>query len=547
MQSSVSSKLVIILNFIFAVGIFGQQSNLNFKSPVNHKIVLAGSFGEIRSTHFHAGIDIKPSSTQINDDILCSDIGYVSRIKVQRGGYGRALYIDHPNGYTTVYAHLSSLDSQLQSFVQEMQRNAQSFEIDIYPEPGQFIYNQGDKIGEMGNSGRSYGQHLHYEIRETLTEYPVNPMQFGIGPNDHIVPTIQNISIYGLSQDFEQIYRTQIGYTRTTKKISIPAWRVGIGVQAYDQMDGAANRNGIYETSLYVDDTLYYHQQLSKVDFNQMNQIKAHVDYESKINNKSTYALTYKLPGNNLDIIDSIRGNGLIPLFKDKPRNIRISTKDIKGNSSSMSFYLIRDNVEPIIRNSTFNLLANYNKDAFISASPISLTIPAYTLAKNEKISIASSKENEYIIGRKDIAILSPIRLSVKHNGNTNKLILAYIDDNDIIDYGSIIEGDSIIVYPSTFGLYKLYQDTIGPNIKPIAYPTSSQTNYTFNISDNVITKGHASDFEYDVYINDQWVACEYKEMTKTLYISKTLLNPSDRLLIKATDHMGNTTIWKNR
>ncbi len=551
MQSSALSKCLLLFLFSIPFFLFAQSEKPSFISPVNHDIVLAGSFGEIRSTHFHAGLDIKPSAKDKNDDIFCSDQGYVSRIKIQRGGYGRAVYIDHPNGYTTVYAHLSSFNEDLQILIDSQQREAQSYEIDIYPEPGKYIYPKGTKLGVMGNSGRSYGPHLHFEIRETNTEKPVNPILFGIGPPDNIAPTIESISIYGLSQDLDITYQKEYSKKDIPATIEIPAWRIGIGVEGYDQMNGANNKNGIYELIVYVDDTLTFYQKMDHVDFGQMDQIKAFVDYNAKTKDKSTIALTYRLPGNKLSVIDSIRNDGMIKVYQSKPRKIRVEAKDIAGNTTVINTFVQRSEVSSDKGiSSSYNLLAKYDQESFLSSNPITLLIPAYALAKSEKLNISTKSENGtdiYSIGQSNIPILKYAKLSITFNQLTPYSIIALLEDDEIKDQGSTIIDDTITSYITDFGDYIIYQDTIAPKITPLLYPNSSSDTYTFSIKDDVTIKGKAADFKFNIWINGIWQPCEYKELINTLYIPKSLISPNGKILIEVEDQKGNKGVWRSK
>lgn len=147
-----------------------------FTSPVKHTIRLAGTFGELRPNHFHAGIDIKSSAGKVGDLLYAPADGHISRIKIQGGGYGNGMYIEHPNGYTTVYAHLLNYLPEVDEWIKAQQYDREKFEVDLYPTPGQFPFKQGDFIGKMGTSGRSYGPHLHFEVRDTRTQKAINPM-----------------------------------------------------------------------------------------------------------------------------------------------------------------------------------------------------------------------------------------------------------------------------------------------------------------------------------------------------------------------------------
>ena len=536
---------IIVFLVLTSLNVWG-QNKIQFVSPVNHPIVLAGSFGEIRSTHFHAGLDIKPSGKYSKDSIFSSEMGYISRIKINRSGYGKALYINHPSGYTTVYAHLSELSPQLETYVRKMQRAAESYEIDVYPNPGEVLMESREYLGIMGNTGRSYGTHLHFEIRDTRTEEPLNPMLFGIGPEDTIPPTINGITINSLSKEYQILDRSLYPYRGIPKRIKVKGWRAGIGLSGFDQMNFASNKNGIYQKALYVDDTLYYQHTLDRVSFYEMNQIKAHIDYEKKILDKSTYALMYATPANSLMIIDSIVRDGVFPVYASKARKIKIVCKDFNGNETLILTEIIRDTTPINLLESDYNLLAEYKIENSITADNITLSIPKGALEKNEKLVIKQDTVGErvkYLIGKKQIPLLLNAKLSIKDlasQDESDKLLLVQLDEGKYTDYGTLYKNGVISSYIGSFGEYQIIFDTIPPYLKRLSTSSYSTDEIIIEAYDNIETKGSATNFTYDVYVNGNWTPCEYKSLVKNIYISKANLKKGDIILVVAEDQLDN-------
>lgn len=537
----------LVLVGLFVTDLSGQH-NSEFISPVKHPIVLAGSFGEIRSTHFHAGLDIKPSGQATRDSIFASEMGYISRIKINRSGYGKAVYINHPSGYTTVYAHLHALSDDLESYVWKMQRATESYEIDVYPNPGEMVLQKGGYIGFMGNTGRSYGPHLHFEIRETRTEEPINPMLFGIGPTDSIPPTVKAIMIHSLSKDYDVVDRVSFSAGKLPEKIKAKGWRVGIGLSGYDQMNYAANKNGIYQKSLFVDDTLYYQQTLDRVSFYEMNQIKAHIDYSTKVQEKSTYAMMYTTPANNLMIIDSIFGDGVFPIYASKPRKLKIVCKDLNGNETILKTEVWRDTQMSELKPEHYDLLAKYDRENKITHGEVSLTIPQGALEKDEKITIridSSSLGKAYYIGDRHIPLLlnAKVNISIPNAfSNSNKVLLVNVDDGKFIDYGTTIHKDIVSSYIGSFGKYQLIQDTIPPYLSVVSGYFNGSELIAVEAHDNVEIKGSAIDFTYDTYVNGVWTPFEYKSLDKKIYIAVSDLKKGDQIKIVAKDQLQNVS-----
>ena len=204
-----------------------------FRSPVDHAIKLSGTFGELRPNHLHAGIDIKAKNGRVGQPLYAVADGFVSRINVRTGGYGNALYIDHPNGYTSVYAHLEKFPDEITDYIKEIQYKKQTFEIEIYPKDNHFNFLKGDVIGTLGLSGRSYGPHLHFEIRDTESEYPINPLLFGLDVEDRLRPKMHQLKLYRLNdkketfgtRTYDLTKRSSGQYRIKGDTISVGAWR----------------------------------------------------------------------------------------------------------------------------------------------------------------------------------------------------------------------------------------------------------------------------------------------------------------------------------
>ena len=171
-----------------------------FRMPVDMATVrLSGTFGELRSNHFHTGIDISSATGSIGQPVFATADGFLDRVKVQESGYGKALYIKHPNGYTTVYAHLDKFSPAVERYVKEVQYKRERFGVDLYPTDGVFQVKKGEQIGNMGNSGSSQGPHLHFEIRRSSNQKALNPLLFGLPILDDVPPAIRNMKVYFLN------------------------------------------------------------------------------------------------------------------------------------------------------------------------------------------------------------------------------------------------------------------------------------------------------------------------------------------------------------
>lgn len=529
-------------------------SDPSFVSPIDHKIRLAGSFGELRSNHFHAGIDIKSSKGEEGDVIRASDAGFVSRIKIQRGGYGQVLYIDHPSGYTSVYAHLQAFAPSLHSFIIAQQYANKSYEVDIYPEPGKFAFEQGAIIGKMGNTGRSYGPHLHFEIRETITEIPVNPYLFEIGPTDKKSPLLYAVEAHGLDNEHRKIWSSVIDKNGDRPVIEIPAWRAGLAIQTFDQMDGADNKNGIYSIEMHVDDSLHFSHVMEKVGFHVTRYINSHIDYSEKISNNRTLTKCYVAPGNKLDFYPQVKNFGEIKLFKNEARKVDIVIKDFAGNETTYACLLKRrDAKEGEIKQPTFQKFLKYNEENNFKLGSSRFYFPKNALDKNSFISYEEQESDGQLcfsLNKKDdpmfsYPIVSVPVLSSIDSSLYEKVMLIH---EEKISFGGHVEGDSLRVRIGNFGKYCVIADTIAPTIEVGSFLAKAKGKpyFRFAIYDNYDVKGFASDIKYDVFIDGEWTIAPLKALGNVLIVPlDDVSSGKHSIKIKIEDQAGNVTIWE--
>ena len=556
-----NSLLLIYIGLSFSTGINGQGSLVFdevFMSPVDHTIKLAGSFGELRANHFHAGIDIKSSGGEEGDTIRATLSGFVSRIKIQRGGYGQVLYVDHPNGFTSVYAHLQQFAPKMQTFITERQLRNKSYEIDIYPEKGDFTFNQGEPIGIMGNTGRSYGPHLHFEIRKTETEVPENPYLHDIGPEDTRPPLLYAVEAHGLNDEHQKIWSRSQSVTPESKvgpvTFEVPAWRAGLAIQTFDLMNGASNKNGIYSIEMKVDDSVYYRHVMDRVGFHHSKYINSHVDYGEKKSNNRTLTKCYISPGNELEFYPEVINSGEIELYKNKSRKVEFSIKDYKGNTTSYQCFLKRREAkEGEIENPTFQKHLKQGESAKVKIGSCNFFFPANAFDKNTYISYEEKiLDNKIAFSLNDNTqpLFSYPVVSIPLNGLTDttlydKVVLLYDGKSS---YGGHIENDSLRVRIGAFGDYAVVYDTIPPTIDVGSFLSNAvgKPYFRFAIYDNYEPAGYTSDIKYDVYIDGEWIVASLKAVGNVLIVPLDEVQPgSHTIKIRVEDAVGNVNLWE--
>ena len=235
-----------------------------FQSPLEIPLILAGTFGELRSNHFHSGIDIKTQQREGLPVLSIAD-GTITRIKVALWGYGKVLYVAHPNGYTSVYGHLQKFAPEIEEYVKKVQYAKQSYEVEIFPDYGELKVSKGNVIAYSGNTGGSAGPHLHFEIRSSVSEKPTNPLLYGYEVRDATPPTLLGLFGYPLSDGAlvnQSREKVQLNYSRQpdgtflADKVTATG-TIGFGINTFDRQDMAANKNGVYAVKQTINGRVY--------------------------------------------------------------------------------------------------------------------------------------------------------------------------------------------------------------------------------------------------------------------------------------------------
>ncbi len=511
-------RLFLLLFALILCGSIEGQSNAKIVSPIQHKIRLAGSFGELRSNHFHSGIDIKSSKGSVGDTIMAVDSGFVSRVRISYSSYGKALYLDHPSGYTSVYAHLLNFSPEIEAYVEKVQKHLESYAIDIYLDTDRLPISKGQFIGIMGSTGRSYGPHLHFEMRHTKTEIPVNPLRFGLDLKDNIDPIISKIQAVSLYNDLS----VQNRKTLETSKINLAGWRASIIVNAFDKINGSYNKLGLHSLEMSVDDTLYYRAVFDSISFDETRYINASIDYPQKKKTRETLFRCYKLPGNQLSIIDSIKNNGVFNIYSGTPRNVVITATDFKQNKTIRSFKVYRDSKGEYPTQASTNLKIPYHIDTTIQNGNILLTIDKNTLYKHLYLNISRNGANEWNIGKENVPLQKHMGISIlnpSYSGDSTKYFLAYANGSKLESYGGSFVNGQFKTKIKKLGKFVFAKDEIAPTIELISGKASLKSNSTvkFRIKDNISTSSPAKNLRYNCWLNDQWLIAEYSSFRHTL------------------------------
>ncbi|MDW3192811.1 MAG: M23 family metallopeptidase [Cytophagales bacterium] len=299
---------------------------------------LAGTMGEMRGTHFHGGIDIRTGG-KTGLPVLATADGYISRIRVQRGGYGHVLYMQHPNGTSSVYAHLKRFAPELEEYLREQQYKKKSYELDLFPDKNAFPFRQGEMLAYSGNTGSSSGPHLHFEIRDSKQRV-LDPLKFNFKEiRDNIAPTLRKVAfvclddkarVNGVFGRFEFEVIQNEGKYRIPKPLQLEG-KIGVEIDYIDRHNGSSARNGIPEIMMTVDNDTVFHQRKARMAFNEMRNIVVHMDYETYVNRRRKFNKLFKDEGNTLGIY-LINNEGV--KFNSEGSLLNIYLQDAYGNLS---------------------------------------------------------------------------------------------------------------------------------------------------------------------------------------------------------------------
>ena len=564
-------KFTLFFHFIMIINLSQAQNVLNlktFSSPVNFPIYLSGNYGEIRSGHFHAGIDIKTQSVKGKEIFSIGD-GYISRIKISTTGYGKALYINHPNGYTSVYGHLNNFNSKISSFVKNEQYKNNEFEINIYPSPTDFQIKKGDLIAFSGNTGSSKGPHLHFEIRDSKSQTPLNPLLFNFDIKDNIPPVFYVIHFYPLSNSSlinNMNKQANFILKKSDEKYSIAdtnklhlSGKIGIGIETNDFLNGSLNKCGIYSLKLFINNQEIYSHIIDSISFNETGYIKSHIDYAKKIGSKKTIQKMFVAPNNKLSIYKTLKNNGIFNFKKDSIYMIELIAADANGNTSNLTIKADGNSSNENIvstNNLSDRILMHWETENYFENDEIKIVIPKKALYDTIYFHYSSSEKNESIHSKIHHVHFETTPIQKKFSISINieslsdkykeKAFIAYINNEKEVEYtGGKVINNFMVSDTKYFGDYTVLVDTINPTIEPLTKNNVLLDGEKINLTIIDDLSGIKS---YNGYIDNKWALFEYDKKNDLLSYSydKEIIekNKEHEVELFVIDNTGNISTY---
>ena len=541
-----------------------EPNSTNFRSPMDIPLIVAGNFGEVRSNHFHTGIDFKTMGVR-GKNIYSIEDGYVSRIVFSHYGYGRALYISHPNGYTSVYAHLSKFKSPIAQYVKNHQYSSQKETFNVFPDSGEIEVKKGQIVALSGNSGSSSAPHLHFEIRETNSENPMNPLLFGYKITDTKKPMINNLKIYPLDDQalvnghhhdkVIPVKKNKKGTYFINQKITAFG-NVGFALHSTDRLN-ARNICGLYTLDLTVNGNDLFSHKLDKLDFSTNRYVNHHVDYLRHKRNNQTFHKSF-MKGNNLLDIYNYVDNGYLYAENDSTYTMKYVAKDFAKNTSSLIFKVEGDDTEKPIKfngDKICDKYFKYSESNYYEAKDFHLLMAENTLYDDLCFYYRPSSDTNYLSGIHNLVVNyggvhQYYKLSIAPNQEIDslllpKLLIVAIDENGkISDKGGEYQEGFVTARVREFGKFAIAIDTTKPTLIPLTenIKLSKSSSISFKIGDNL--SGIQS---YNARIDGEWILTNYLRKKNKLVVSlsemKELTSGSHELEIEVTDERGNLNL----
>ncbi len=541
-----------ILQLLIFAGVFDNYSaykqdsirdatrSVYFNAPLDIPLVLAGNYGEIRSAHFHGGIDIKTQQVE-GKAVLAADSGYVFRIAVQSGGYGHAIYLRHPSGLVTVYGHLKRFAPPVEAWVKSQQYRKKSFEVNLSPGGKQFVFRKGEVIGYSGNTGSSGGPHLHFEIRDNSASIPFNGLKYSFPIKDLVKPKIDWLCIYPLDDSssvngLNKKLLLPVSVLKNNLYIKanspIVSGNIGFGIVTYDLLNNALNKCEPYSMSLYEDSVLHFRCVIDSIPFSQTGYVASHIDYDEKIRSGRVIQKMFVDPNNDLRIYKKAINRGIIHFSDSLEHNMIISVADAYDNQTDLIFSVLssadKGPVASLPKDTNIVSRFYYDSVNVYETPEVRVVVPKDGLYDNINFHFSKTETDSgkyssvFSIGGEEIPLKKAFILSIKPKNLPPNLRSKAgitgigIKGNQISQGGSYRNG-FVTTRVKSFGRFFISVDTLAPTVRTSGFRQGAKYTDGQVLSFRIRDTGTGI-AKYSGYIDQQWALFEYDGKNDHLY-----------------------------
>lgn len=552
----------ILLLFLMTSSLYSQSEYPQdyFRNPLDITLVLSGTFAELRSSHFHSGLDIK-TQQKTGLKVYAAAEGYVSRIKISHYGYGKALYITHPNGYTTVYAHLQKFSNRLEKYIKECQYDKETFEVEVFPSTDELLIAPNEVIAYSGNTGGSGGPHLHFEIRDNQ-ERPMNPMLFGIDIKDSRQPFVSAVYAYPKDKDAvingknERVPLRLIPQKTGDYKVEeITAYgNIGFGITSYDKQDLAPNNNGVSNIQTFFNGNKSLEIDFKRFSFDETKHIKRLIDYEYFKTKRSRIQKLFIEENNPLSLYKDAYDNGYITVEDSTSSVYKVRVRDFKQNETWINIPIKGKRTESeTLEEDLSNKTTIYANQATELKSGL-ITVNFYKNTVYEDVDIDYSVSSDTLHLHEDNIPLQKnfyINYDLSHYKpkDLDKMFIArlygYYKKPSYVNTKR--KGNTLSAGSKVLGTYTLAMDTVAPTITPVNFKDKKWlSKYRYlkvKIDDDL-----SGISKYRATVNGKWILMEYDYKTKMLvhdFNDNIVKDTKNDLKIIVTDNVGNSSTFE--
>ena len=529
------------------------QNKTDFISPLDIPFSLSGTFGEPRNTHFHLGIDIKTQGKE-GWEVKSISSGHISRIRVSLGGYGKALYIDHPDKTSSVYAHLKKFGPKIEAYIKSLQYKKESYTIQKFPKKGELNIAAGEVIGYSGNTGSSSGPHLHFEIRDTESQKPLNPLLFNLPINDSQRPQIQELFLFYPQKNNTLMHSEFVSLKKVNDStyhtpIINSSGKIGLGLRMFDRQDLSYSRNGIYKARVDINGKTIVRYEFDQLDYSDSEKLFVNVDYPTYKQKKNKIQKLFFQNHKPLTFMKSLTDEGLFNIDIGKSYQVRVVIEDFSGNASYIEMYIEGTN-KRIPSKKLEGKLIEPRFDYILTFNDKEVFFPKKTFFENAIIQIEEAK-NTIRIGPNLFPFNNPYEIQFKTNEkDTIKLRQTFIAKKT---------GEKLSFLPTTLdkghwktkvedmGDFTLARDSVAPKISPFNFRTNQWLS-NFKFIEVKISDDFSGIKSYKGSINGQWALFEYEPKRKLLtydFSDKVFEEAKHELELEVEDNVGNRSIYK--